>query len=51
MLKVFKENRQLRKENEELRKAIKEALRDLQDTDLPIRVSRSCLPVSSWREH
>ena len=34
MLKVFRENRKLWKENEELRKAIKEALRDLNDTDL-----------------
>lgn len=34
MLKVFRENRKLRKENEELRKAIKEALRDLKDVDL-----------------
>lgn len=34
MLKVFRENRKLRKENEELRKAIKEALRDLMDADL-----------------
>ena len=34
MLKVFRENRKLRKENEELLKAIKESLRDLNDTDL-----------------
>lgn len=34
MLKIIRENRNLRKENEELRKAIKEALRDLNDTDL-----------------
>ena len=34
MLKVFRENRKLRKENEELRKAIEEALWDLNDTDL-----------------
>ena len=33
MLKVFGENRKLRKENEELRKAIKEALRELNDAD------------------
>ena len=33
MLKVFRENRKLRKENEELRKAIKEALRELNDAD------------------
>ena len=34
MLKIIRKNRKLRKENEELRKAIKEALRDLNDTDL-----------------
>ncbi len=34
MLKVFRENRKLRKENAELRKAIEEALRDLMDADL-----------------
>ena len=33
MLKVFRENRKLRKENEELRKAIEEALRELNDAD------------------
>lgn len=33
MLKIIRKNRKLRKENEELRKAIKEALRDLNDTD------------------
>ncbi len=34
MLKVIREIRRLRKENTELRKAMKEALRELNDTDL-----------------
>lgn len=34
MLKIIKENRKLRRENAELRKAMKEALQDLNDTDL-----------------
>lgn len=34
MLKTIKENRKLRRENAELRKAMKEALQDLNDTDL-----------------
>lgn len=34
MLKIIRENRRLRKENAELRKAMKEALRELNDTDL-----------------
>lgn len=34
MLKIINENRKLRRENAELRKAMKEALQDLNDTDL-----------------
>lgn len=34
MLKTIKENWKLRRENAELRKAMKEALQDLNDTDL-----------------
>ena len=34
MLKTIKENRKLRRENAEQRKAMKEALQDLNDTDL-----------------
>ena len=34
MLKVIREIRRLRRENTELRKAMKEALQDLNDTDL-----------------
>lgn len=34
MLKTIKENRKLRRGNTELRKAMKEALQDLNDTDL-----------------
>lgn len=34
MLKIIRENRRLRKENVALKDAIKEALRELNDTDL-----------------
>lgn len=53
MLKVFRENRKLWKENEELRKAIKEALRDLNDTDLTnksIRIMSASIQLESALE-
>lgn len=40
MLKIINENRKLRRENAELRKAMKEALQDLNDTDLTNRSIR-----------